>query len=130
MKIKSDGIKKVGLLGAKYTMKESFYVDRLKTHNIETIIPNDSDCDIVHDMIYNELCQGKFTDASRKKLESIIENLCNDGAEGVILGCTELPILLPPSENKLRLYDSMFLHAAAASNFAFLPTRITSLMSA
>jgi aspartate racemase len=116
--IKADGFDTVGLLGARYTMQEPFYAERLKQHGINTIIPDDAGCEVVHRMIYDELCRGKFTPESKKNLRSIIDGLHQRGAGGVILGCTELPILLSPSESAIPLYDSMELHAQAALTFS------------
>ena len=109
--MKTNGQKTAGLLGAKFTMEEPFYANRLKQHGIKTIIPDDADRQIVHDAIYNELCQGKITNATRKQFLKIINRLKDQGAEGVILGCTEIPLLIKQQDTNVTLYDTTELHA-------------------
>jgi aspartate racemase len=117
--IKSKGMKKVGLLGVRATMEGTFYQDRLKKQGIETIVPNDTDRTTIHDIIYSELEIGKFTDQSRKKYLDIIDRLTSAGAEGIILGCTEIPLLIKQSDTKSSLFSTMDLHCLAAVNAAF-----------
>ena len=113
--IKRRDMKKVGLIGTKFTMEGTFYKDRLKeNHNIEVIIPDEEDRVIAHEIIYNELVVGKITDSSRKKYIEIIEKLAQKGAEGVILGCTEIPLLIKQSDVKVPVFDTTTIHAKAA----------------
>lgn len=124
-KIKKMGIKKVGLLGTKYTMEEDFYKGRLlKKHGIEVIIPDEKERQIVHDVIYSELCIGKINNASREEFKKIIANLVKNGAEGVILGCTEIPLLIKQEDCKVPLFDTTEIHAKAAVEYAFNNRRL------
>ena len=94
-KIKAEGIQKIALLGTRFTMMEDFYKGKLiQDHGLEVIIPSDSEMDIIHQVIYDELCLGIIKDASRDKYTEIIDNLVKKGAEGVILGCTEIGLLI------------------------------------
>ena len=109
------GMKKIGLLGTKFTMEGSFYKDVIKDHyGIETIIPNDEDRNIIHNVIYNELVKGIFTEASRHAYVEIIQKLSEEGAEGVILGCTEIPLLVKQDDVSVPLFDTTTLHGRAA----------------
>lgn len=117
--IKQAGIKKVGLLATKFTMEEDFYSGRFaKLHKIETIIPNEKDRNDIHRIIYEELCKGIFNPASKKKYLEVIGRLAESGAEGIIFGCTEIGLLLHPSDAPLPVFDTTTLHAQAAVNFA------------
>ncbi|MGD9677356.1 MAG: aspartate/glutamate racemase family protein [Vulcanibacillus sp.] len=116
--IKSRNLRKVGLLGTKYTMEQDFYKGRLIDNGIEVIIPNDKDREIVHDIIYNELICGIISDESRNKYKKIIESLKEDGAEGVILGCTEIPLLIKQADCSIPLFDTTTIHATAAVELA------------
>ena len=111
--VKNAGIKKVALLGTKYTMEADFYSKRL-----DIMIPNEVDKDLVNNVIYNELCVGKISPDSRKKLVEIIERLAGKGAEGVILGCTELQLLVKPDDVKIPLFDTTRIHSEAAAKDA------------
>ena len=91
--IKDKKLKKVGLLGTKFTMEQEFYKNRLvEKHQIEVVVPSINDRDIIHQIIYNELCLGNIKESSKKEYIRIISNLIAQGAEGVILGCTEIPL--------------------------------------
>ncbi len=112
--LKKDGVKTAGLLGTKFTMEDGFYQERMEKHGIDVIIPEkEEDRNAVHSIIFDELCLGIFKDESRQKLWSIVEELRDRGAEGVILGCTELPLILKGEG----LYDTTKIHAEAAVNF-------------
>ncbi len=101
-KIKEPGLKKVGLLGTKYTMEDDFYKGRLsKNHGIEVIMPNEKERQVVHGVIYNELCIGKISKESKEKFKNIIAGLDKSGAEGVILGCTEIPLLIKQKDCRI-----------------------------
>ena len=117
-KIKAKGINKVGLLGTRFTMEDNFYRDRLRKHGIEAIIPSEKEREIVHSVIYNELCLGVIKESSREKFKEIIKNLAKRGAEGVILGCTEIPLLVKQGDVDLPLFDTTEIHAKASVDFA------------
>jgi len=117
-KIKAKGINKVGLLGTRFTMEDNFYRDRLRKHGIEAIIPSEKEREIVHSVIYNELCLGVIKESSREKFKEIIKNLAKRGAEGVILGCTEIPLLIKQGDVDLPLFDTAEIHAKASVDFA------------
>ena len=117
--ISKDQIQKVGLLGTRFTMEGDFYKKRLKdNYDIEVIIPEDADRQIIHDIIYNELCLGIIKDDSRQKYIDIINKLCANGAEGIILGCTEIPLLIKQSDVLIPVYDTTKIHAESAVDFA------------
>ena len=117
--ISKDQIQKVGLLGTRFTMEGDFYKKRLKdNYDIEVIIPEDADRQIIHDIIYNELCLGLIKDDSRQKYIDIINKLCANGAEGIILGCTEIPLLIKQSDVLIPVYDTTKIHAESAVDFA------------
>lgn len=121
LEIKSQGLKKVGLLGARYTMEEDFYRRRLmERHGIEVVIPEPDDREYVHRIIFEELCQGCFTDQARAGYLRIIEGLRSRGAAGVILGCTEIPLLIRQEDIELPLFDTTALHARYALESAFI----------
>lgn len=116
--VKSMGIKKIGLLGTKYTMEQDFYKGRLSgQHGLEVIIPDEEERDLVHDIIYQELVLGHIKSSSREKLVAIIDNLIQKGAEGVILGCTEIGLLIGESDAIIPIFDTTLLHAIAAVEF-------------
>lgn len=112
--LKRDGVKTAGLLGTKFTMEDGFYQERMKRHGIDIIIPEkEEDRNAVHSIIFDELCLGIFKDESRQRLWRIVEELRDRGAEGIILGCTELPLILRGEG----LYDTTKIHAEAAVDF-------------
>ena len=117
--ILSHGFSKVALLGTKFTMEQDFYKGRLQDKfGLEVIVPNEADCQIVHDVIYNELCVGDINDQSRQEYCRIIAELQAQGAEGVILGCTEIPLLIRQTDVELPIFDTTCIHAEAAVEFA------------
>lgn len=116
--IKKKGIKKVALLGTKYTMQLPFFKDVLASMGIETIIPNESDIQIINDAIYKELALGIITAVTKENYLQIMQKLQQEGAEGIILGCTEIPLLIKPNDFDLPLFDTTFIHASAAVNFS------------
>ena len=114
-KLVADGIKTVGLLGTAFTMEEDFYRGRLKRNfDLEVITPNTSDREVVHNVIYQELCLGKTSNESKSEYLRIIEALADNGAEAVILGCTEIGMLIKQSDTAIKLYDTAKIHAEAA----------------
>lgn len=118
-KIKGKGFKKVGLLGTKFTMEEDFYKGRLiDKHAIEVIIPNSEEMQIIHDIIFNELCLGEIKETSKEQYKKIIINLAEKGAEGVILGCTEIPLLINQEDVEVPLFDTTRIHAEFAVDYA------------
>jgi aspartate racemase len=113
--VKQAGIKRVGLLGTNFTMEGSFYRDRLKkSSGIEVIVPNETDRAETHRIIYEELCRGKIIEESRDAMIEIINRLGEEEAEGVILGCTEIPILVKPCDVGIPAFDTTAIHARAA----------------
>ena len=117
--VKADGQSRVGLLGTKFTMEQDFYKGRLKEiHGIDILIPEDKERQLIHDILYNELCLGEIKELSREKFQSIIQNLVKRGAQGVILGCTEIPLIVRQEDYEIPLYDTTALHAKAAVDFA------------
>ena len=112
------GIKKVALLGTKYTMQLPFFKDVLASMGIETIIPNESEIQIINDAIYKELALGIITAVTKENYLQIMQKLQQEGAEGIILGCTEIPLLIKPNDFDLPLFDTTFIHASAAVDFS------------
>ncbi len=112
--IDSD-IKKVILLGTKYTMTENFYKDKLISNNIEVVIPNKSDIEKVNSIIYNELCLGSIKPESKYIFLNIIDKLKNSGAQGVILGCTEIGLLINSKDLDIPVFDTTLIHAEKAA---------------
>lgn len=113
--IKAKGITKIGLLGTKYTMEHDFYKGRLiDNYGLEVLVPDEADRQTVHDIIYDELCLGEIKDASREKYQEIIRKLGEHGAQGVILGCTEIGLLVAQDNTSLPLFDTTRIHAEAA----------------
>jgi len=113
--ITQQNIKKVGLLGTKYTMEKGFYKDHLaKNYDIEVIIPGEEDREQVHNIIYKELVLGKFSESSRKVYQDVVSRLQTHGAEGVILGCTEIPLLIQQQHVAVPLFDTTTIHAQKA----------------
>ena len=118
-RIKSQEIKKIGLLGTRFTMEEDFYKGRLvEKHKLNVIIPNADERRIVHQVIYDELCKGKIKESSRAKFLEIMKYLVEDGAEGIILGCTEIGLLVKQENSLVPLFDTTKIHAEAAVDFA------------
>lgn len=114
-KIIQKGLKKVGLLGTKFTMEQDFYKKVLKDKfNVEVIIPDEADREVVHKIIYEELCKGILKDASREKYKEIINRLKSKGAEGVVLGCTEIPLLIKQEDVSVPVFDTTTIHGIAA----------------
>lgn len=114
-----QGIQTVGLLGTAFTMEQGFYRDRLKEkHGLEVLIPDDEDRQIVHRIIYQELCLGKLEPRSKAEYLSIIDRLSARGAAAIILGCTEIGLLVQQNDTDVPLFDSTIIHAAKAVDYA------------
>jgi aspartate racemase len=116
--ITKAGIKKVGLLGTKFTMEHDFFKSRLTAQGIETLIPGEEDRDFIHATIFNELGKGLVTDVMKQRYIAISQQLIAQGAEGIILGCTEIPLVIKPSDLAVPTFDTTQLHAQAAVDFA------------
>ncbi|WP_293749331.1 aspartate/glutamate racemase family protein [uncultured Paraglaciecola sp.] len=111
----SDNLNTIGLLGTKFTMQQGFYKDRLTDKfSINVLVPTDDEQEIIHSVIYQELCLGIVDDSSREQYVEIIQNLTQRGAQGIILGCTEIGLLVEKSHTKSTLYDTTVIHALAA----------------
>ncbi|MCO5386416.1 MAG: aspartate/glutamate racemase family protein [Desulfosporosinus sp.] len=113
-----NGIKTVGLLGTRYTMEQDFYKSRIENQSIKVLIPKETDREIVNTVIYKELCLGQIIDSSRVSYKRIIEDLIKQGAEGIILGCTEIGLLVKSEDSTVPLYDTTLIHAIGAVNFS------------
>jgi len=121
--VRRRGLRRVGLLGTKYTMEETFLRGRISERfGLDVIIPGAEARDIVHGVIYGELCRGIIADASRARYRQIVKDLEVAGAEGVILGCTEIGLLLRDEDADVPLFDTTRLHAEAAVDFALQPS--------
>ncbi|MFS4491952.1 aspartate/glutamate racemase family protein [Maribacter sp. 2308TA10-17] len=117
--LQEKGCQKVLLLGTKYTMELDFYKDTIKNQfGIEVIIPSKEDREVVHQVIYTELAKGIISEDSKKQYLEIIEKSESEGAEGVILGCTEIPLLIQPEDCDIPVFDTTKIHAQAAVSFA------------
>lgn len=117
--LKRDGISTVGLLGTAFTMEQDFYKGRLaEKHGLEVLTPDRDTRAEVHRVIYEELCLGEVNKASRKQFSSIIDGLAKDGAEAVILGCTEIGLLVSKEDTQVPLYDTTGIHAEKAVEVA------------
>lgn len=115
VQLKKQGIRKVGLLGTKYTMQQDFYKNILIRQGIEVIVPNDDDVDVVNRVIYDELCLGKIFEKSKAVYLDIIQELVRNGAQGIILGCTEIGLLIQQSDTDIPLFDTTLIHAEQAA---------------
>jgi aspartate racemase len=120
--VAAAGLTTVGLLGTAFTMEQDFYRGRLASRGLTVLVPDAGDRSLVHGVIYDELCVGVVRDASRDAVREVVERLADRGARGVVLGCTELELLLPPgSLGALRLFPTTRLHVAAALDAALGP---------
>ncbi len=118
-KIKAQNLRKIGLLGTKFTMEEDFYRGRLvEKHGLEVIIPPEQERELVHRIIYDELCLGQVLPASKAQYVDIINNFVKNGAEGIILGCTEISLLVSQADSQVPLFDTTLIHAVAAVEYA------------
>lgn len=118
-KIIEKGINKVGLLGTKFTMEGDFYKKILKEKfNVDVVIPNEVDRQVVHEVIYNELCKGIISESSKEKYKKVIERLALNGAQGIVLGCTEIPLLIKKEDVNIPIFDTTTIHAISAVEFS------------
>ena len=117
--VKARGLSKVGLLGTRFTMEQDFYRARLRDrHGIEAVTPGEADRALVHRVIYDELCLGKVLDPSRGEYRRIIRGLVEQGAQGVVLACTEIPMLVGAADSPVPVFDTTALHARTAAEWA------------
>jgi aspartate racemase len=117
--IKAEGMNKIALLGTRFTMEENFYKGRLEDkHGLEVMIPSAAEMEIVHNVIYHELCSGIINSESKQKYADIIRRLVQEGAQGIILGCTEIGLLVKQEDSSVPLFDTTEIHAKAAVKYA------------
>ncbi len=113
-----DGVTSVGLLGTRFTMEQAFYRERLQERGIKVIVPDDAQRDIVHSVIYEELCLGVINPDSKAAYLEVVSSLADHGAQGVILGCTEIGLLIQEADTRVKLYDTTEIHADYAVQLA------------
>lgn len=117
--VQAKGLRKVALLGTRFTMEQDFYRGRLaRAANLEVIIPEEGERQVIHRTIYDELVAGEIKDESRAKFLAIIERLVAEGAQGIVLGCTEIPLLVKQADVAVPVFDTTTIHATAAVDFA------------
>jgi len=116
--ILDQNLSRIGLLGTRFTMEQEFYRGRLHKQGIEVLTPNEEERAIVHRIIYEELCLGKIVDASRDEYRRIISSLEQQGAQGIILGCTEITLLVGPQDASVPVFDTTAIHAYAAAAYS------------
>ena len=119
LRIQAAGLTRVGLLGTRFTMEEAFYRERLQErHGLVVTVPEAEDRKLIHRVIYEELVLGRIHPESRREYQRIVRDLVAEGAQGVILGCTEIGLLLRPEDSETPLFDTALIHAEAAADFA------------
>jgi aspartate racemase len=116
--VRAAGLARVGLLATAYTMEQDFYVGRLRSHGLDVLVPDAQDRRIVHDVIYDELCRGIVRDASRESYRRIMRVLAERGAQGILLGCTEIDLLVSAADSPVPVFDTTRLHAERAVSLA------------
>ncbi len=116
--IQKHRLRKVALLGTRFTMEENFFKDKLSAAGIDTVIPEQDDRAFIHGTIFEDLDKGIVTPAVKQRYLAIVDALVKRGAEGVILGCTEIPLVVKPEDVALPLFDTTLIHATAAADFA------------
>ncbi len=116
--IKKSKISTVGFLGTKYTMEQDFYRSRLKSNGTRVIVPKSIDREAINKVIFDELCLGKTLQTSRNYFKKVIKSLIDDGAEGIILGCTEIGLLVKPGDSEVPVFDTTIIHAIEAVSLA------------
>jgi len=117
--VQAAGIDTVGLLGTAFTMEQTFYSERLERHGLRVLVPEAADRAEVHRVIYDELCQGQVLDSSRDAVNAVIGRLADAGAQGVILGCTEIELLISKADSQIPTFPTTRLHVEAAIQAAF-----------
>lgn len=122
LELKQAGYAIVGLLGTRFTMEQAFYRDRLsERHGLRVIVPGPQDRETIHRIIYQELCLGVVTAESRSEYRRVIESLASQGAQAIILGCTEISLLVNQQDSAVPLFDTTAIHARAAAEKALVP---------
>lgn len=116
--VRAAGLGRVALLGTRFTMQQPFYADRLRSHGIDVLVPEGEDLTLVHDVIYDELVLGVVREESRAAYVDVVRRLLDRGAQGVVLGCTEIELLIGPGDVPLPVFATTRLHALAAVDFA------------
>lgn len=117
--VRAAGLTRIGLLGTRFTMEERFYRDHLRDrHGLEVLVPGRADRDVVHRVIYEELCRGRFLESSRAEFRRIMADLVGAGAQALVLGCTEIALLVGPEDSTVPQFDTATLHARAAAEWA------------
>ena len=120
--VRAAGLSRVGLLATAYTMEQDFYVGRLRDmHGLDVLVPDRDERRLVHDVIYDELCVGVINDASREAYRAVIANLVDRGTEGILLGCTEIGLLIGPGDVDVPVFDTTVIHARRAVDVALAP---------
>ena len=122
-KILEKGLKNIALLGTKYTMEQDFYKSKLIEKGINVIIPDKNDIEIINEVIYDELCLGTINSDSKKKFLEIVDKLRSKGAEGIILGCTEIELLIKNEDTDVPLFDTAIIHAEQAAIYSIKDSR-------
>jgi aspartate racemase len=121
--IKQAGLSTIGLIGTRFTMEQAFYKDRLRErHGLQILTPGQEDRDTVHRIIYDELCVGQVKEASRAEYRRVIASLVAQGAQAVILGCTEISLLVGAQDSAVPLFDTTSIHARKAADWALAAT--------
>ncbi|MFC7360457.1 aspartate/glutamate racemase family protein [Nocardioides astragali] len=116
--VRGAGLDRVALLGTRFTMEQPFYADRLRSHGLEVLVPDEADRALVHDVIYDELVLGVVREESRAAYVDVVRRLVDRGAGGVVLGCTEIELLIGPGDVEVPVFSTTALHARAAVDFA------------
>ncbi len=116
--IQQSGLTRIGLLGTRFTMEQAFYIDRLRQQGLQVLLPDQEDRDTVHRIIFDELCLGQIVESSRQHYRSIMAKLVDQGAQAIILGCTEITLLVGAEDATVPLFDTTALHANAAAEYA------------
>jgi aspartate racemase len=117
-RIRAKGYRRVGLLGTKFTMEEDFYIDRLRAHDLDVLVPPTEARADVNRIIYDELCLGVVAEPSRRRYQDVMAALVARGAECIILGCTEITMLVGAADTSVETFDTTAIHAEAAADFA------------
>ncbi|MFG2290730.1 aspartate/glutamate racemase family protein [Streptomyces sp. NPDC048595] len=121
--VRENGLRRIGLLGTAFTMEQDFYRGRLESHGLEVLVPDDAGRSTVHQVIYQELCLGIVREESRAAFMAVIDDLVAAGAEGIILGCTEIELLIGPEHSPVPVFPTTRLHAEAAVTRALVDLR-------
>jgi len=112
-----EGHSKVGLLGTAFTMEQSFYKGRLRNYGLEVVVPNQQQRNLIHNVIYQELCLGKIESDSKKAYLEVVDRFSQNGVSAVILGCTEIGLLIQQEDTSMKLYDTTEIHSQATIEF-------------